>query len=121
MARSSTDNGIAPKLSSGLLEARFPREPLGVERPAFGIRGVRNNLAKERQPFDLLCNRDLQMMARHGFVTSRRAHPVLRCLADDAEIRVEPARTRPVQRRRVVIRAGRRERTRIRSLRVPFV
>ncbi len=89
------------------VEAYLLAQPLGIERPAFYIGGVRGVLAKRRQGFHLLRDRDLHMVAGHALVVCSGLHIEHAAVREVAGIHVDLAGTRTVRRSRIVF-GGRR-------------
>ena len=83
--------------------ARFPCQPFRIKRPTLGISGKWNHASKNRQAFELPCNRDLQVMARHRFVIGQCAHREFGDFIDLSQADIEHARFGTIKSRPVVI------------------
>ncbi len=83
-----------PKREYGILvEAHLVAEAFSVQRPPLDERGVARVLAELRQVAELLRERDLEMMAGHGFVQRQRLHFPLRPRLQLVRVRVHVAGT----------------------------
>ena len=87
-------------------EALLERQVLGIQPPALGERRERDDAAKEREILPLHGDRDLEMVARHRLVVGERAHVEAHRFLGIAEVRVEDAGARAVERGIVVVAAG---------------
>src|ERR1043166_4931331 len=88
------------------IKAQIGAEAFGVKRPSFDERRLVGEALKTRQVFLLLLERELKVMAGHGFVKKKRLGSGARLGLDVGGIDVKDAGPRAVRRRRPILRGG---------------